>query len=389
MRSPPIRLADLKDPDALRELVASPESDVIERKRTADGSTLGKVISAFANTNGGWLLLGVNDDGSLAEWRPKGSSHARDWLRDVLDNVLDPLPHFEAETFELDGTSIGVVRVPRSGTAPHFIDATGEVFERRNGQTRRAHASHVRDMMVRGGTDPQVARARLSNREAALDVAVTLDAPRESTAMHARAFASIVRVSLVDPSPGFREWVHSQEALEGSRAFVRSAARALNDRDWATPPEPHPSRTTAGGHVAEAEWDGRILNDVKVGWDGAGIGGVRFAGERPDDSGIFYLLSSDTRDRWLVTALEHLWTCLSEAGVAGAALIRWDLYGIRGADVTTVRNRNIVAARGVIPPHYNNIVSLDMDADLGATLATEAAMQLWQQLERLAGAQRY
>lgn len=391
----PARMAELDDLHTLRQLVAAAESDVVERKRTADVATLGKVVSAFANTNGGWLLLGVDDDGSIVGWRPKGRAHPRDWLRDVLDKVLDPLPHFEAGLFEVEGKPLGVVRVRarrRAGAAlvveAAFIEGTGEVFARRNGQTRRLTGSEVREMMVRARDGIGGAAARLGDRTKALDAAIALDAPRESTAMAGRALASIVRISPAEVSAGYTEWVYSAEALARSQSFVRSAARSLNDRDWCTPPEPPPVRTTAGGHVAAAEWDGRIVREVSVAWDRSGIGGVRFAGERPDDSGVFYLLSHQIRDRWLVMALDYVFESLGEAGAIGPAALRWDLYGVRGADVTTVRNGNVVAAHGVIPAHYNNMVAIDAEVEVGATPPHDAARILWQQLERLSGAQQ-
>ncbi len=100
--------------------------------------------------------------------------------------------------------------------------------------------------------------------------------------MHARALASIVRVSLAESSEESGAWVHAPEALQASEAFVTSAAQALNDRgyDWFHAPRPRPARTTVNGHIAAAEWDGRILNEVVVAWDGHGLGGVpvrRFA----------------------------------------------------------------------------------------------------------------
>jgi hypothetical protein len=385
----PERVADLKDPEVLRGLLSSPESDVVERKRAADIATLAKVVSAFANANGGWLLLGVDDDGALAGWHPNGRAHPRDWLRDVLDNALDPVPHFEAELFDVDGTTIGIVRVPRSTAAPHFIDATGEVFERRNGQTKRAISSQVRQMTLRGSDGTDVARGRLDDRKIAPDLTIALDAPRKSTSMHARALASIVRVSLLETSDGFRDWVHSAEARARSHTFIWSAARAMNDRDWCAPPRPAPARTTAGGHTAAAEWDGRMLREINVAWDRVGLGGVRLAGERPDDSGIFYLLSNEVRDRWLVTGLEYLFDALDEAGAFGPAVLRWNLHGIRGADVTTVRDRNVVAAQGVIPAHYDNMVELDTQVDIGVIGASGAADQLWRLLERLSGAEHH
>jgi hypothetical protein len=389
VRLPAIHLAELSNAAKLRELIAMSEGNMVERKRSADHNTLAKVISGFANAAGGWLLLGIDDDGGLAGWKPNGRAHIRDWLRDVLDNYLDPLPHFEAEVFVLDKTEVGIVRVPRSATAPHFMKLTGEVFERRNGQTRRASSARARELMLRGdGGGHDAAQARLDDRQAALDFAIALDAPRESRAMHARALASIVRISLIEPSEVLTAWVHDAEAMKASEAFVMSSAHEMNDRgnDWFDPPQLTRAQVTAGGHFASAKWDGRVLKEASVAWDLHGLAGVRFAGMRPDDSGIYYLLSDETRDRWLSLALEHLVGRLEDIAAFGPALVRWDLYGIRGAEVTTLRNGHVVSAKGFIPSHYNNMVALDAEIDVGSTQPSDTAIALWQQLERLAGA---
>ena len=95
------------------------------------------------------------------------------------------------------------------------------------------------------------------------------------------------------------------------------------------------------------------------------------------------------RDRWLVPALEYLFESLGEAEAFGPAAVRWDLYGVRGADVTTVRDGNVVAAQGVIPPHYDNMVAVDAEVDVGVSSPNEVASTLWTALERLAGAQHH
>lgn len=391
MRLGGLALTDLSDPATLREFIREPEGDRLERKREADTPTLVKAISGLANAAGGWLLLGVNDDGSLHGWQPKGRAQARDWLRDKLEGRLDPEPAFAAELFELDGVSVGVVHVPRSAQAPHYVEATGEVWERRNGQTRRASAQRVRQMLERGSGEPRAkALARLDSRDACPDAAEILDAPRQTTAMHQRALASIIRVSVLETLEPLSDWVHRDEALEQTDTFLASAAEALNDRglDWFDPPHVRRAHTTAGGHVGSAMWDGRILREVAVAFEGAGLAGVRFGGQRPDDSGIYYLISLDTRDRWLQTALEFLLGSLERAGAYGPSVMRWDLYGIHSAAVMTVREDHVVLAQGIIPDHYNNILSIDVDVDVGATGAQEAAAELWRRLERLAGSRR-
>jgi hypothetical protein len=366
MRLGAVGIADLADAAVLRKLVVLPESDVLERKRSADAITLGRVVSGFANANGGWLLLGVDDDGSLVGWEPKGNAHLRDWLRDVLDNHLDPLPHFAADVFVLDGKAIGVVRVPRSAAAPHFMKATSEVFERRNGQTRRASAARVRELTLRDDRKAmQGARVRLDDRQAALDVAVALGVPLANTETdEVSGVASILRISLTEVPETFQTWVYEPTTLATTGAFVKSAASILESAGpWVSPPRVSQARPTARGHNASAHWDGRILSDVVVAWNSNGLGGVRLAGTRIDDSGVLYLFSDEVRDAWLLLPLEYLLGSLERAGVFG-----------RG-----------VVSKGLIPDHHGSTVALEIDIDAGATIAADAAAALWLNLERLAG----
>ena len=207
--------------------------------------------------------------------------------------------------------------------------------------------------------------------------------------MDARAIASIVRIAIADAAAGFGAWVFSDDAINRTQQFLTTTAAVLNDRHWMAPPEANVPRTTAGGHIGELDWDGHKISEAAAGWDRTGIGGVRLAGSRPDNSGIFYLLSNEARDLWLQTSVEYLLAALDAAEVGGPVAMRWDLYGVRGADVTTVRGGNTVAAQGVIPDHYQNTVAIDLEFDLGERTAEEIVADLWLNLERLAGARTY
>jgi len=102
-------LADVGESE-LRELIEADET-VAERKGSPPKDGMGPTIAAFANSGGGWVLLGVRDDGTLAGFRVPGKAHAQDWLRDKLRTAVDPLPPFAAKTITLDGHEIVVVRV--------------------------------------------------------------------------------------------------------------------------------------------------------------------------------------------------------------------------------------------------------------------------------------
>lgn len=132
-------------PDDLAVLRAVPESWHVEYKRVIDDAkTLAKSLGAFANTYGGWLIIGVEesegtektaqsfpglDGGELSLFLQRLSSS--------IDGNLRPAPHFEhrvvsgpCEAVGLnDGRSVVVVHVPMSVHTPH-LQSDGRVYQR-------------------------------------------------------------------------------------------------------------------------------------------------------------------------------------------------------------------------------------------------------------------
>jgi len=72
-----LALADL-DEETLRGLIEQGEHLLVERKQEPpEESGLGEAVSSFANTIGGWLLLGIANDGSSVGWKPPGRADAQ------------------------------------------------------------------------------------------------------------------------------------------------------------------------------------------------------------------------------------------------------------------------------------------------------------------------
>jgi hypothetical protein len=134
MTDPSLRrlaLADL-DPETLERLILHGEDLFVDRKLQPPAPPkFGAEVASFANTMGGWLLLGVKDDrtiddGYVIDEQLDLQSH----LAAVLRKEIDPLPPFVAEMFEHDGKPVGVMRIFESADAPHIVRGTGAVYVR-------------------------------------------------------------------------------------------------------------------------------------------------------------------------------------------------------------------------------------------------------------------
>lgn len=114
-------------------------SDIIKLLNTSDDETLffefksdeespqklTKEISAFANTYGGYILLGVNNDKTI------GGCHKWTELRihTVVHDSITPTPNFDVRKFKVENKIILVIKI-EEGVMPPYITNQGLICER-------------------------------------------------------------------------------------------------------------------------------------------------------------------------------------------------------------------------------------------------------------------
>ncbi len=104
----------------LKDLILDGESTTLEFKRKFTTSEkIAKEISALANTKGGYILFGVDDDGSILG--VESEKTAIDSIENSCNFFLEPPVLPEIEIVDLYGRDIVVVRINESDTKPHKV----------------------------------------------------------------------------------------------------------------------------------------------------------------------------------------------------------------------------------------------------------------------------
>ena len=120
------------DKERLLKLIEQGEHEQQDFKyKVMDASKLAKSVSAFANTNGGRLLIGVRDDGKV---HGVTSEDEIFMMHAAAERYCIPVPNIEFETIQVEGRTVVICSIPRSEKRPIYavedvkIDAqTGEV----------------------------------------------------------------------------------------------------------------------------------------------------------------------------------------------------------------------------------------------------------------------
>ncbi len=130
--------------------IANGENSSVEFKRDdVSNDKFAREVVAFANSDGGVILLGVDDDGSIAGVAP---GKLEEWVMTACrDKVAPPIvPHFQRIVGVAPGRDVAVVRVERSYTAHHLWHNSHRTWLLRVGsQSREASQEELARLLQR------------------------------------------------------------------------------------------------------------------------------------------------------------------------------------------------------------------------------------------------
>ena len=117
----------LTDTEYIHMLIAEGEHQRQDFKfEISDARKIAKTLSAFANTDGGRLLIGVKDNGKIAGVR---SDEEQYMIEAAAQMYCQPEVNYTMQTFQAEGRSVLVVQIEESLQKPVYAkDETGKTL---------------------------------------------------------------------------------------------------------------------------------------------------------------------------------------------------------------------------------------------------------------------
>jgi hypothetical protein len=174
--------------EGILQLIRAGESQRVEfKRRPIPQEEVARVLAAFANTDGGILLLGVTDDGQIAGLSAEEKAVVATTLGRVSESLI---PGGAVGLAAIEDKVIAYAAVPPIAP-PYFPVSTsrGEVLKRVGAETR----PFTREELLPSGGSPVSKRAAPSDRKARVFVAMSFREEEEPALVD--YFAAIRRAS--------------------------------------------------------------------------------------------------------------------------------------------------------------------------------------------------
>ncbi len=118
----------------IQAILATPENNAVEFKTDAvRPESIAREMVAFSNTQGGIILIGMDDDGKTLGLSP--DKNYEEWIMNIARNNVVPAIQVEYQEYDLENKTIAAVNVPRGKDKPY--QTLGAKYLVRVGSTNR------------------------------------------------------------------------------------------------------------------------------------------------------------------------------------------------------------------------------------------------------------
>jgi ATP-dependent DNA helicase RecG len=104
-----------------------------------NAKSIGAELAAFANGSGGWLIVGVTDEGQTVGFDKKNVRRINSLIANAASHNVRPAVEFTTQNIQVSDAVIVVVTIP-SGTDKPYFDSEGVVWQRIGSTKSRVHA---------------------------------------------------------------------------------------------------------------------------------------------------------------------------------------------------------------------------------------------------------
>lgn len=380
-----LALADI-DEDSLRHLARHGESLYVERKvRPPKPPRFGAAAASFANMLGGFILLGVRDDGEVAGWEPPGRSDPQSHIGELLRQEVDPLPTYVAGKRELDGKPIIVVRVFESADQPHIERGTGAIYVRSSkGKVPVDDHATVIAMARRGELALADAQRRIATTPNVARLFALPDSLNPLAQRDPRTAEVVARATPLTVTPSFAEWALARAASETCAALADQLVPPVRLRGGLQRTRQGPTLIPFGRSMTAEVLQEQGSDETQVSRTLVDSAGVVVAGiqKTPSPGDEPQLATDRVLGEQLVPLAEALVAMLGAAEVFGRVLA--DVWILVGTDEVLTTERS-----GSVLRHAAIHVSRDLTIPAGADEVLALADQWHREVQREAGIIRF
>lgn len=165
------------------------------KQRFSTHQKIAKEMIAFANTRGGIIVFGVDDDGSI--YGVLSEKESAELIKETAENYCEPPLEYEISFFEIEGREIVSVEIFESVLKPHRIQDylssidinNSSVYIRVNDKSVLAGKEMIKILQARASN------SSLKNYQVGQNERIVFDYLNKNDSINAKTLSSIANIS--------------------------------------------------------------------------------------------------------------------------------------------------------------------------------------------------